>query len=473
MRAAGLLVIAILAASPADAQDVTGKGLVAAARIPSNARDSSGETLGGFGSAMALVPGSWHGAGGRFTATLAMLPDRGWNTEGTSDYQARLQFFDLSLAPINGAPHRQAGLVLNYRKSLMLTDPAGVPTTGLDASGVRPATDGLPDLPVAANGHVSMDSEAVAIPDTANIWVSDEYGPYIYHFGSGGKMLGAIRPPDAFIPMRQGHESFSANSPPHGEKYNIGNPQTGRQDNQGFEGMSITPDRKHLLAITQSALMQDLDPGALKATRRFVRLLDYDLGGPAPKLAHEYVVALPTYNDGKRGELVAAQSEMLALNDHQILLLCRDSGGGYAGKRDASSFRKVMLVDLGGASDVAGKYDGVGDAVAPMGVLRPEIVAAKPQAFLDMNDNAQLSRFGLHNGPPNDANDLYEKWESMALASANDPEAPDDYFLIIGSDNDFITQDGAMAGKPYADASGANVDTLVLVYRVSLPAIHQ
>jgi hypothetical protein len=473
MRAAGLLVIATLAASAADAQDFTSNGLVAAARIPSNARDSNGETLGGFGSGMALVPGSWHGAGGRFTATLAMLPDRGWNTEGTSDYQARLQFFDLSLAPTNGAPHHQAGLALNYRKSLMLTDPAGMPTTGLDASGVRPATDGLPDLPVAANGHASMDSEAVAIPDSANIWVSDEYGPYIYHFGNRGKMLGAIRPPDAFIPMRQGHESFSANSPPHGEKYDIGNPQTGRQDNQGFEGMSITPDRKHLLAVTQSALMQDLDPGALKATRRFVRLLDYDITGPAPELTHEYVVALPTYSDGKRGELVAVQSEMLALNDHQVLLLCRDSGGGYAGKRDASSFRKVMLVNLGGASDVAGKYDGAGDAVAPMGMLRPEIVAAKPQAFLDMNDNAQLSRFGLHNGPPNDANDLYEKWESMALAPVNNPKAPDDYFLIIGSDNDFITQDGAMAGNPYADASGANVDTLVLVYRVSLPAIHQ
>ena len=28
-----------------------------------------------------------------------------------------------------------------------------------------------------------------------------------------------------------------------------------------------------------------------------------------------------------------------------------------------------------------------------------------------------------------------------------------------------------MAGKPYQDASGANVDTLVLVYRVSLPGI--
>src|ERR1039458_5083062 len=46
---------------------------------------------------------------------------------------------------------------------------------------------------------------------------------------------------------------------------------------------------------------------------------------------------------------------------------------------------------------------------------------------------------------------------------------PNDYFLFIGSDNDFITQDGHMAGQAYKDTSGANVDTLVLVYRVTLP----
>ena len=47
--------------------------------------------------------------------------------------------------------------------------------------------------------------------------------------------------------------------------------------------------------------------------------------------------------------------------------------------------------------------------------------------------------------------------------------APDDYFLFVGSDNDFITRHGMMAGKAYADASGADVDTLVLAYRVTIP----
>jgi len=160
---------------------------------------------------------------------------------------------------------------------------------------------------------------------------------------------------------------------------------------------------------------------------------------------------------------VAAQSEMLALNDHQLLLLCRDSGAGFTGRRDASAYRVINLIDISDASDIAGRYDGAGEAMAPGGVLRPGIQPARLAPFLDMNDNAQLGRFGLHNGAPNNSKDLYEKWESLALAPSGD-------FLLVGSDNDFITQHGMMAGNAYADASGADVDTLVLAYRVALPA---
>ncbi|MDB5091841.1 MAG: uncharacterized protein JWR09_5835 [Mucilaginibacter sp.] len=469
MRFAAIALAFLAATAPAVARDFSNQGLVGFARIASNARDSHGETLGGFGSGMALVPGSWHGKDGMFTGTLAMLPDRGWNAEGTTDYQARLQFFDVTMRP----PHLpgDTGFAMRYRRTLLLTDVTGNPTTGLDASGVRPAAGIFPDMPQAANNRIAMDSEAVAMPGGGDIWVSDEYGPYVYRFNAAGKMVAALRPPDAFIPMRDGHESFSANSPPQGTRYDLGSPQSGRQNNQGFEGMSITPDGKHLFVMNQSALIQDLDPKAVKTTRRHVRVLDYDIAAPSPRLAHEYVVALPLYSDGKREGLIAAQSEMLALNDHQFLLLCRDSGGGQSSKRDASLYRSILTVELNGASDVAGRYDGVGQAVSPLGVLRPGITPASTSVLIDMNDNAQLNRFGLHNGKPNDANDLYEKWESMALAPAGD--APGDYFLFVGSDNDFITQDGMMAGKSYADASGANVDSLVLIYRVRLPGIRR
>jgi hypothetical protein len=303
-----------------------------------------------------------------------------------------------------------------------------------------------------------MDNESLAFSADGTIWIGDEYGPYIYHFDGAGKMIGAIRPPDAVIPMRGGAENFSAGETAKGE------PQSGRQNNQGFEGMSIAPGGRYLFAMTQSALMQDTDPGRIKATRRNVRLLEYDISG-TPKLIHEYAVQLPFYGDGKT-PTIAAQSEMLALNDHQMLLLCRDSNAGFTGKKDASAYRMVNLVDTSGASDIAGRFDGTGQAIAPMGNLLGSITPAKLSPVLDMNDNAQLGRFGLHNGAPNDTNDLYEKWESMALAPGDKPGSQ---FLLVGSDNDFVTQHGMMAGKAYADASGKNVDTLVLAYRIGLP----
>ena len=451
-----------LGATLALASPVQAAMLVAAARIPAAARDGAGETLGGFGSGMALVPGSVKRTRNGVSGTLAMVPDRGWNTQGTSDYRARVQLFDFSLRPQMGAPHAQSGLDLRLRKTLLLTDGDGSATTGLDPSGVRAGGKDFPDLPAASNGRVSLDNEAVAVPGDGSIWVSDEYGPLVYHYDAKGRMIGAIRPPEAIIPYRDGKENFSAGESVKGE------PQSGRQNNQGFEGMSIVPGAKKLFVMTQSALVQDLDPSAPKSSRRNVRLLEYDIAGP-PRLIHEYAVQLPFYDEGGKTN-VAAQSEMLAIDDHRLLLLCRDSGGGFAGKRDTSAYRVVNIIDTAGADDIAGRYDAAEGSIAPGGQLRSDIRPARLQPFLDINDNAQLARFGLHNGAPADRSDLYEKWESLALAPAGDPASPNDYFLFVGSDNDFITQHGMMAGKSYSDASGADVDTLVLVYRITLAA---
>lgn len=56
------------------------QGLVGFGRIPSNFRESTGDTLGGIGSAIALKPGTWtQGVGGEFNGTLIVHPDRGFN----------------------------------------------------------------------------------------------------------------------------------------------------------------------------------------------------------------------------------------------------------------------------------------------------------------------------------------------------------------------------------------------------------
>lgn len=55
-------------------QQLAGYGLVA-----SNARDKLGDTLGGYGSAIAIDRSSWKKtSNGTYSGTLYALPDRGW-----------------------------------------------------------------------------------------------------------------------------------------------------------------------------------------------------------------------------------------------------------------------------------------------------------------------------------------------------------------------------------------------------------
>jgi hypothetical protein len=61
--------------------------------------------------------------------------------------------------------------------------------------------------------------------------------------------------------------------------------------------------------------------------------------------------------------------------------------------------------------------------------LTPGIEPAAYYPFIDFNDNAQLSRFGLINGGPLDGPGLLnEKWESIALLPTF--RKKNEYFLL-------------------------------------------
>lgn len=48
--------------------------------IPSNAKDSTGDTIGGIGSGIDIKSGTWKASGnGTFTGTFVVVPDRGFN----------------------------------------------------------------------------------------------------------------------------------------------------------------------------------------------------------------------------------------------------------------------------------------------------------------------------------------------------------------------------------------------------------
>ena len=97
--------------------------------------------------------------------------------------------------------------------------------------------------------------------------------------------------------------------------------------------MAVTPDQKHLVTLLQSATMQDSTTN--QATRTNTRLMVYDISAtntPTNPVA-DYVLQLPVYNTTGSGAAVnatAAQSELLALNDKQFLVLSRDARRGLS-----------------------------------------------------------------------------------------------------------------------------------------------
>ena len=69
----------IVKESICDGKKYTYEELAGYGFIPSTARDKTGDTLGGFGSSIALDQASWKkGKNGTYTGTLWGIPDRGW-----------------------------------------------------------------------------------------------------------------------------------------------------------------------------------------------------------------------------------------------------------------------------------------------------------------------------------------------------------------------------------------------------------
>ncbi|KAI0693937.1 esterase-like activity of phytase-domain-containing protein [Cerioporus squamosus] len=444
------------------------KGLVAFGLIPSNFTESTGDTLGGIGSAIALKRGSFsQNVDGTFKGTFVTQPDRGFNVDGTIDWQGRQHQIDFVLTPYYDSGKLDFDDALNtlkltYRDTLLYTERNAQKTTGLDALAVRPAqalsgniTIADPALPVAAtNKHLSLDAEGLVLNADGTFWVSDEYGPYIYLFGPQGDLVETLQPPNAILPFIDGQLNFTSET----------DPDTGRAGNQGFEGLTADSTGRTLYALLQSATIQD--GGTDKSTSRYTRLVAFDISDPLlarPPIVGEWVVPLP---QNKKGNTLAA-SELHFVSNNVFLVLSRD-GDGHGGDDNNSAYKQADLLDISNATDIHGtKFDDPTNPIAKKGTLVKDITPGIYESFVSFIDDTQLARFGLHNGKPADQTLIDAKWESLALAPCFDADFPDDFFLFTAADNDFISTQGISLGQPF-DA-GLDVDNQFMVFRVTLP----
>jgi hypothetical protein len=286
---AGGLLVAAAAISPASAVSLLAVGSLAGSSAGADG-DLSGLTgrlenglaaniLGGFGSSLA-----WAG-GNSFIA----VPDRGPNAtaynsgvDDTTSYIARFQTISMRLTASAGGgltltltPTLTAttllysSTALNYGDGAGLGLPAGsaVNVPGKNYFTGRPDNFGTGSSTNPNNAR--LDPEGVRVSaDGKSVFVSDEYGPYVYQFDRAtGERLRAFALP--------AHLTI-ANLSPKGSIEISGN-VSGRTTNKGMEGLAITLDGKTLVGIMQAALLQD---DVLKAGGKTVlRIVTVDIAG--------------------------------------------------------------------------------------------------------------------------------------------------------------------------------------------------
>ena len=171
----------------------------------------------------------------------------------------------------------------------------------------------------------------------------------------------------------------------------------------------------------------------------------------------EYALQLPTYKgngNGSAADKTCAQSEVIALDNQRFLVLPRDGNGLGNSSPNPNVYKTVILVDttvgnpLNFVGDVSRNIEG-GLITTASGVLDTAITPLSWVETVNLLNTNQLAKFNVQwDSGTGQVSKLTmgEKWEGMALVSANDLSNPNDYFLFVGNDNDFLTSAGKMLG---------------------------
>ncbi len=373
-----------------------------------------GNVLGGLGSGLAYAG----------CDTFLALPDRGPNAvaydalaDDTTSYIDRFQTLRMTLEP--SAPGAALPFTLSprLRDTTLLADLFPLyygDGTAVNLPNGRPALNrpfhhyftGRSDN--AAPGQSSsspfngrLDPEGIRVSaDGESVYVSDEYGPYIYRFDrrSGVRTM-AYR-----LPQTLG----VAHTAPTGDAEIDGN-TSGRVANKGMEGLAISPDGRTLYGIMQSPLLQD--GGTKAATTRIVQL---DL---VSGRTHQYAYPLTNVGSASKPKYTIV-SEIAAINDHEFLVDERDGKG--LGDGSSASFKHLMRIDLRNAQDVS-QLSGA-DALAAAAVTKHD--------FLDL-----VAALGAHGLAPEA---IPAKLEGIAFGPDVMRNGHRVHTLFVANDNDFL-----------------------------------
>jgi len=312
--------------------DVSGLNYTLENGVPAN-------NLGGMGSAITYAGGN----------DFLALPDRGPNAvpfdsdvDDTVAYVNRFHTVHLNLTP----SHSDSGLPFELNPLLQQTTLLWSATPlvygSVNGSGAPPIngimryyftgrSDGFdPKQNSGDPNDARFDTEGIRVSnDGKSVFISDEYGPYVYQFDRNtGVRLRTFALPASFD---------VTNLSPVGNTEISGN-TVGRTANKGMEGLAITPDGKTLVGIIQNSLIQDAAQKG--AAAKMLRIVTIDIA--SGQVTHQFAYGLTTGS---------GVSEILALNNHEFLVDERDGHGRADGT--VAVVKQLFKIDLMGATDVS------------------------------------------------------------------------------------------------------------------------
>jgi hypothetical protein len=237
--------------------------------------------------------------------------------------------------------------------------------------------------------NARFDPESIRVSnDGKSVFISDEYGPYVYQFdrATGQRVKSFQLPANLYV----------SNLSPQGAVEISGN-TSGRVANKGMEGLAITPDGKTLVGIMQAELIQD--------PKNLLRIVTIDIATGA---THEFGYLLSTGS---------GVSDIVAINDHQFLVDERDGNG--LGNGNAAKVKQLFEIDLTGATDITNLTGAAATAAAVKKSLVLDLVSAL---------NA--------NGIPSDQ--IPAKIEGLAFGQDIEVNGMLEHTLFVSNDNDFV-----------------------------------
>ena len=383
------------------------------------------------------------------------LSDRGPGG-GLIDYAVRVQRLDINVHPITGRI-----LHVKVKETVTLEDPKGLLDPPSAVVGAPVALNGL--NPLLLNGNAaalgrSFDPEGLVIdPRTGHLIIADEYGPSIYEFTRGGRLIGIFETPEVLLPRPLGTLDYVAGRD--GGDVGLGTPGQSRLRGPGHQPRRLAPLRRAPGSAARRRSPQPTPPTTTAATDGTSASSCSTTGGGAAPTAR--ASRSTSIRSKRRRRSAPASSPPAAPPPAPIRGRGATSGCRRSSRSTITSSSCSSATTAASASTTRPAADPSRGAIPALGVVgskrvyKIDIDGATDVSELVLPDDGNLAAVGIVPVQKNDADvfiDLAattllpngnqaEKWEGLAIGPRL---LGGGRVILAGNDNDYsVTQTGA------------------------------